>query len=130
MLLKDCEDVRRNGISTVPNISHIFYSWNSEHNSPEHNIKMLRKCLLTIKEMNIETIWFPNIIYFTSLTRIPVRYTQNMDESLGEPSKKKYQNLDIVQTWGEGVSGAAKPFIEKRYGHVLGGRGVKGPRTK
>ena len=44
--------------------------------------------------------------------------------------KKNYQILDIVQTWGGGVSGTAKPFIDKRYGHVLRGRGVKGPCPK
>ena len=46
---------------------------------------------------------------------------------LGEPSKRNYQTLDIVQTGGGGVSGAAKLFIEKRYGHVL--RGEEGQRA-
>ena len=36
----------------------------------------------------------------------------------GSHQKKNYKILDIVQTWG-GVCGAAKLFIEKRYGHVL-----------
>ena len=48
---------------------------------------------------------------------------------LREAIKKNYQTLDIVQTWG-GVSGPAKLFFEKRYGHVLRGEGVKGPRPK
>ena len=37
--------------------------------------------------------------------------------------------MDIVQTWG-GVSGAAKLFIEKRYGHVLRGEGGQRASSK
>ena len=43
--------------------------------------------------------------------------------------KKNYQTLDIVQTWG-GVSGAAKPLIKKRYGHVLRGEGSQRASSK
>ena len=50
---------------------------------------------------------------------------------LGEPSKKKnYQTLDIIQTWGRGVSGPAKLFFEKRYGHVLRGEGGQRASSK
>ena len=43
--------------------------------------------------------------------------------------KKNYQTLDIVQTWG-GVSGPAKLFFEKRYGHVLRGEGGQRASSK
>ena len=43
--------------------------------------------------------------------------------------KKHFQTLDIVQTWG-GVSGVAKPLIEKRYGHVLSGEGGQRASSK
>ena len=36
--------------------------------------------------------------------------------------------MDIVQTWGG--SGAAKPFIEKRYGHVFRGEGGRRTSSK
>ena len=47
----------------------------------------------------------------------------------GSHKKKNYQILDIVQTW-RGVSGAAKLFIEKRYGHVLRGEGGQRAMSK
>ena len=47
----------------------------------------------------------------------------------GSHQKKNYQILDIVQTWG-GVSGAAKLFFKKRYGHVLRGRGGQRAMSK
>ena len=47
-----------------------------------------------------------------------------------EAIKKKYQTLDIVQTWGGGAQRPSQTFFRKRYGHVLRGEGVKGPRPK
>ena len=66
------------------------------------------------------------------VTRQPP-WTQKLTiKRLGEPSKKKkLPNFGHRPNMAEGgVSGAAKPFIEKRYGHVLRGRGGKGPRPK
>ena len=46
----------------------------------------------------------------------------------GSHKKKTTKFWTSSKHVGGGVSGAAKPFIEKRYGQ--GGRGVKGPRPK
>ena len=43
--------------------------------------------------------------------------------------KKPYKILNIVQKGG-GVSGTAKLFIEKRYGHVLRGEGGQRAMSK
>ena len=53
-----------------------------------------------------------------------------LDASL--PKHKNYQTLDIVQTWEGGgrVSGPAKLFFEKRYGHVLRGEGDQRASSK
>ena len=51
------------------------------------------------------------------------------DLDLGCNKKNNYQTLDIVQTWGGG-SGAAKSFIEKRYEHVLRGKGGQRASSK
>ena len=37
--------------------------------------------------------------------------------------------MKIGQTLGGGVSGAAKPFIKKRYGHFLRGEGGQKPEV-
>ena len=41
----------------------------------------------------------------------------------GSHKKKKLPNFGHCPNIRRGVSGAAKPFIEKRYGHVLRGEG-------
>ena len=51
-------------------------------------------------------------------------------EDLGEPSKKKTTKLWTLSKHGGGVSGPAKLFFEKRYGHVLRGEGGQRASSK
>ena len=44
--------------------------------------------------------------------------------------KKKLPNFGHCPNMGERVSGAAKPFIEKRYGHVFRGEGGRRTSSK
>ena len=59
--------------------------------------------------------------------------TQNVDQSpiLGKSSKNIYKTFNIVQKGCSQKSGAAKPFIEFKFGNVIGGGGgVGGSRLK
>ena len=67
--------------------------------------------------MNIKYICYLKIFIFTFL----------IFRALGEPSKKKTTKVWTSSKHGWGVSDAAKPLIEKKFGHVFR---VKGPRPK